>query len=114
MNSAPAPENRASDARREGRAVLLALAILCAPLVVHDLVSPPSRDWSVQATVRVIRVYQRWISPLLGTICRFEPSCSRYGVAKIQKDGLIIGGAEAAWRVIRCNPWAKKGTVDSP
>ncbi len=114
MNSAPAPENRASDARREGRAVLLAFAILFAPLIVHDLASPPSRDWSVAATVRAIRVYQRWVSPLLGPVCRFKPSCSRYGMAKIQKDGLFVGGAEAAWRVIRCNPWTKKGTVDLP
>lgn len=114
MSSAPAPEHRSSDAQRDRRAVLLALAILFAPLFVHDLLSPPSRDWSVRAAVSAIRVYQRWVSPALGPICRFRPSCSRYGLVSIQKHGLIVGGAKAAWRIVRCNPLTEKGTVDPP
>jgi putative membrane protein insertion efficiency factor len=114
MSSVPAPENRSSDARRDRRAVVLAIAILFAPLVVHDLLTPPAEEWSVRGTVAAIRVYQRWVSPLLGPVCRFEPSCSRYGLVSIQKHGLLVGGAKAAWRIVRCNPFTKKGTVDRP
>jgi hypothetical protein len=108
------PEPPSSEARRDRRVVVLSLAILFAPLFVHDLVSPPSRDWSVRAAVTAIRGYQRWISPFTGVRCRFKPSCSRYGLAKIQKDGLLVGSVETAWRIIRCNPFTKQGTVDMP
>ncbi|MCM2313803.1 MAG: membrane protein insertion efficiency factor YidD [Thermoanaerobaculia bacterium] len=114
MNSVPAPENLSSDARRDRRAVVLAIAILFAPLVVHDLFSPPSRDWSVRAAVTAIHGYQRWISPFVGVQCRFKLSCSRYGERAIEKHGFVVGSAKTAWRIIRCNPFTKKGTVDEP
>ena len=114
MSSAPAPDDRSSDARRARRSVLLALAILFAPLVVHDLVSPPSRDWSLRASVATIRGYQRWVSPFLGVQCRFKPTCSTYGLRAIQKHGLVIGSAKTTWRIARCNPFTTKGTVDEP
>lgn len=114
MSSAPAPDDRSSDARRDRRAVLLVIAILFAPLFVHDLVSPTSRDWSVRGTVFAIRGYQRWVSPFLGIRCRFTPSCSRYGLRSIEKHGFLVGSAKTTWRIIRCNPLTKKGTVDEP
>ncbi|MGK2859173.1 MAG: membrane protein insertion efficiency factor YidD [Thermoanaerobaculia bacterium] len=114
MSSAPAPDDRSSKARRDRRAVLLALAILFAPLVVHDLVSPPSRDWTVRAAVTAIRGYQRWISPFVGVQCRFKPSCSKYGLGAIQKHGFLVGSAKTTWRIVRCNPLTKKGTIDEP
>ncbi|MBI2215614.1 MAG: membrane protein insertion efficiency factor YidD [Acidobacteria bacterium] len=114
MSSVPAPEHRSSDARRDRRAVLLALAILFAPVVLHDLVSPPADDWSVRIALKAIRGYQRWVSPNLGEICRFEPSCSRYTAASIEKHGLVVGCAKGAWRIVRCNPFTKRGTVDPP
>jgi hypothetical protein len=114
MSSAPAPEDRSSEARRDRRAVLLALSILFAPIFLHDLVSPPSRDWSVRWALGAIRQYQRWVSPNLGQICRFEPSCSRYTYASIEKHGLVVGCAKGAWRIARCNPLTERGTVDLP
>lgn len=114
MNTAPAPADRSSDARRDRRAVLLALAILFAPLFIHDLVSPPSRDWTVRASVTAIRGYQRWVSPFVGVKCRFKPSCSNYGLGAIQKYGFFVGSVKTAWRIVRCNPLTKKGTVDEP
>ena len=56
-----------------------------------------------------IRGYQRCVSPLLPPACRFVPSCSEYGYQAIEKYGIIRGGAMAAWRVVRCNPFCKGG-----
>jgi putative membrane protein insertion efficiency factor len=57
----------------------------------------------------LIRGYQRRVSPLLPPACRFVPSCSEYGYQAIEKYGIIRGGAMAAWRVVRCNPFCKGG-----
>ncbi|MCK4548419.1 MAG: membrane protein insertion efficiency factor YidD [Candidatus Eisenbacteria sp.] len=52
----------------------------------------------------VIRVYQQLISPLLGSHCRFTPSCSQYAADAIRKYGLLRGTASALLRVLRCHP----------
>ena len=57
----------------------------------------------------LIRFYQRWISPLFPPTCRFYPSCSQYAYEAIDKHGLLKGGALAAWRLLRCNPFNKGG-----
>jgi uncharacterized protein len=57
----------------------------------------------------LIRGYQRCLSPLLPPSCRFVPSCSEYGYQAIEKYGIIRGGAMAAWRIMRCNPFCKGG-----
>ena len=59
--------------------------------------------------VGVIRLYQRFVSPLFPPSCRFTPNCSRYGIEAIRKHGPIKGGLLAAWRVLRCNPFGKGG-----
>ena len=56
-----------------------------------------------------IGAYQRTLSPLLGPVCRFEPSCSKYTVQAIQKYGALRGGLMGAWRILRCNPFGKGG-----
>ena len=59
--------------------------------------------------IRLIRVYQMGISPMLGPCCRFTPSCSQYGIEAFRKYGPIGGAWRTAWRIIRCNPWCKGG-----
>ncbi len=56
-----------------------------------------------------IRLYQRTISRVLPPSCRFVPSCSEYGYEAITRYGVVRGGAMAAWRVMRCNPWGGHG-----
>ena len=41
--------------------------------------------------------------------CRFYPTCSEYAVQAITKYGSLRGGAKAAWRILRCNPFNKGG-----
>ena len=57
----------------------------------------------------VIRFYQRTISPQLGNNCRFEPSCSEYGIQAIEKYGVLRGVPRTAWRIARCNPFSSGG-----
>ena len=63
--------------------------------------------------VGAIRVYQVILSPLLGPTCRFEPSCSRYMIAAVEKYGLVRGLIKGVGRVCRCHPW-NEGGVDPP
>ena len=61
-----------------------------------------------------IRAYQKWISPSLPARCKFYPTCSAYAVTAIERFGLLIGGALALWRILRCNPWSKGGIDPVP
>lgn len=56
-----------------------------------------------------LRGYQRVISPLLGNNCRYEPSCSQYGIEAIEHYGIVRGVPKTIWRILRCNPWATGG-----
>lgn len=59
--------------------------------------------------VALIRLYKRFLSPLLPPSCRFTPSCSMYTVEAIQKHGALRGTLLGAWRILRCNPFGKGG-----
>jgi len=59
--------------------------------------------------VAVIVTWRKLISPLYGNVCIYHPSCSAYGLGSIQQHGLIYGSALTAWRILRCNPFAKGG-----
>ena len=66
-----------------------------------------------RALIFLIRVYQRAISPFLGNVCRFEPSCSRYAVACIENHGAVRGSLLSAVRLCKCHPF-HPGGVDLP
>ncbi len=57
----------------------------------------------------LIRIYQKTLSPLLPSGCRFYPTCSHYGYAAIEKYGAIKGGWLAIKRVARCHPFNPGG-----
>ncbi len=59
------------------------------------------------------RDYQATLSPLLGNVCRFEPSCSRYMVESLKTYGLVHGLARGLRRLSRCHPW-NPGGYDPP
>ncbi|MDK2821121.1 MAG: uncharacterized protein PWP31_1086 [Clostridia bacterium] len=59
--------------------------------------------------LKLIRIYQKYISPLLGSRCRFYPSCSQYTYEAIEKYGLIRGLFKAIKRIVRCHPWHPGG-----
>lgn len=55
--------------------------------------------------VWLIKFYQVVFSPYLGQQCRFNPTCSNYAVAAINKHGALRGTAYAVRRLMRCHPW---------
>ncbi|MBN7821829.1 membrane protein insertion efficiency factor YidD [Bowmanella sp. Y26] len=56
------------------------------------------------ASIWLIRLYQRWISPLLGPRCRFNPTCSEYAVGAIKSHGVVIGCWLSIKRILKCHP----------
>jgi putative membrane protein insertion efficiency factor len=61
----------------------------------------------------LVKLYQRAISPLLGPVCRFEPSCSRYAVACLEIHGAARGGLLSIVRLCKCHPF-HPGGFDPP
>lgn len=61
----------------------------------------------------LIRLYQLLLSPLLGNVCRFEPSCSRYAAACLENHGALRGSWLALKRLGRCHPF-HRGGFDPP
>ena len=60
--------------------------------------------------IRAIRFYQKYLSPLkITTHCIYTPTCSQYAIEAIKKYGALKGCLLAAWRILRCNPFAKGG-----
>lgn len=57
----------------------------------------------------VLRLYKRWISPLLAPSCRYVPTCSEYATEAIERYGVARGGIKATWRLLRCHPFVKGG-----
>lgn len=57
----------------------------------------------------LIRGYQLFLSPVLGSHCRFYPSCSHYSKDAIEKYGAAKGLWLAISRILRCHPWSKGG-----
>jgi len=61
-----------------------------------------------------IRAYQRFISPMIGSNCRFYPSCSSYASEAINRFGVIKGSWLASRRILKCHPLNKGGTDPVP
>lgn len=59
--------------------------------------------------LRFISLYQRGISPALPASCKYQPTCSQYGYEAISRFGALRGGLLTAWRILRCNPFARGG-----
>ncbi|KAF1715364.1 membrane protein insertion efficiency factor YidD [Pseudoxanthomonas sangjuensis] len=54
--------------------------------------------------IALLRIYKRFLSPMLGQRCRFAPSCSEYAMEAIDRFGPLKGSWLAARRVGRCHP----------
>ncbi|MCP4394755.1 MAG: membrane protein insertion efficiency factor YidD [Alphaproteobacteria bacterium] len=59
--------------------------------------------------IKIIRFYQKWISPITINSCRFTPTCSSYALEAIVKYGALKGGWISFKRIVRCNPWGGYG-----
>ena len=64
--------------------------------------------------LKIIKIYQKCLSPLLGPSCRFHPTCSEYALQAIETYGVIKGGFFAVKRILKCNPWGGSGADPLP
>lgn len=62
-----------------------------------------------QALILLITLYRWLISPVLGSRCRFYPSCSQYAQTSLQRFGILAGLYLTARRLLRCHPWHAGG-----
>ncbi|MCA9421591.1 MAG: membrane protein insertion efficiency factor YidD [Nitrospira sp.] len=58
--------------------------------------------------------YQYGISPFMGICCRFEPTCSHYGLEAITKHGAIKGLVLMVCRILKCHPFHPGGLDPVP
>jgi len=56
-----------------------------------------------------IILYQRILSPILPSSCRFTPTCSEYTKQAIIKHGIFKGTFLGIKRISKCHPWGKSG-----
>jgi hypothetical protein len=57
----------------------------------------------------LIRFYQRFVSPYIGSRCRFYPSCSQYCFDAIMRYGVFGGIWRGFLRLCRCHPFHPGG-----
>jgi len=62
----------------------------------------------------LVKGYRYFLSPWLGSACRFEPTCSRYALEALEVHGAITGSYLAAHRLLRCHPWCAGGLDPVP
>ena len=67
------------------------------------------REYIRKLLIAMVRFYQRAVSPLLGSNCRFSPSCSQYTIEAIEKYGAIRGIWKGVKRIARCHPFSSGG-----
>ena len=62
----------------------------------------------------LILFYRLCISPILGSHCRYYPTCSCYAHQAISEHGAIKGLFLAIRRICRCHPWHEGGVDPVP
>lgn len=82
---------------------------MTASSVFHQVVRLPARG-----VLLLLRLYQRFISPMTPPTCRFYPSCSQYAVIAVTRHGVLRGSWLAGRRLLRCHPWNPGGVDDVP
>lgn len=55
--------------------------------------------------IGIIRMYQKFISPLFPPTCRFTPTCSHYSIEALEKHGFFKGLWLSIKRISRCHPF---------
>ena len=59
--------------------------------------------------IKLIKIYQKFISPLTGKNCRFYPTCSTYTIQALKKYGVLKGGYLGIKRILKCHPFNSGG-----
>ena len=74
--------------------------------MLRSKLRPYQPGWWLQ---RLILLYRRLLSPIMGRSCRYFPSCSEYAFESIDEHGALKGTWMGIKRVGRCHPWHDGG-----
>ena len=64
--------------------------------------------------VGIVKGYRLFLSPWLGSACRFEPTCSIYSIQALETHGAAKGTYLTLKRLGRCHPWCEGGLDPVP
>lgn len=64
--------------------------------------------------IGVVKFYQIAISPMLGSNCRYHPTCSHYMIEAIKEWGPLKGTWLGLRRLSTCHPWGGHGLQEVP
>jgi hypothetical protein len=59
--------------------------------------------------IGLVKGYRLFLSPWLGSSCRFEPTCSLYALDALRQHGSLAGSYLTVHRLLRCHPWCDGG-----
>jgi len=59
--------------------------------------------------IKIIRIYQRWVSPFLTPSCRFYPTCSEYSAQALERFFLFKALGRIMVRLLKCHPYHDGG-----
>jgi putative membrane protein insertion efficiency factor len=62
----------------------------------------------------LVKGYRLFLSPWLGSSCRFGPTCSQYSLQALEAHGAAAGVYLTAARLVRCHPWCAGGSDPVP
>lgn len=74
-----------------------------------DANAPKKEGIAARMMIGIIKGYQRYISPLFPPACRYQPTCSHYGLQAVKRFGALRGGYLAIRRILRCHPFHASG-----
>lgn len=57
----------------------------------------------------VLHFYQKYLSPLKPSVCRYYPSCSNYALWLFEKNNIFNAFALIFFRILRCNSFFNGG-----
>ncbi len=85
---------------------------VCDPNTGEWIHLPVADEWTnlpSRLMMGILRLYKRYLSPVLGAHCRFTPTCSVYAMGAFKKHGFFRGVTMTMHRLLRCNPFFEGG-----
>ncbi len=58
----------------------------------------------INILITLIKGYRYFLSPLLGSTCRYLPTCSEYSIEALRVYGLFKGSYLSLKRIFSCHP----------
>ncbi len=69
----------------------------------------PQASFGATLLLALLTFYQRCLSPVLPSACKFYPTCSQYAREAVLRYGARRGAWMALKRLLRCRPFARGG-----